>query len=325
MNDVSILMQRFPNVELSYETHHKKASSEYDVAVAIPYGKKAFMWCTYNGRTDDDAWILLELGRDRKVVKAQTMITANRLVPWSFGTVLYGVVVNETAEFVVEDILQCRGILCHKQTFGEKLAFFKELAPFLPSKVWLPRMQNLAPAGAAGDQPSSFTRELFKDLPYVMHHVQYRSLSKILPYVNVSEESGLVVAVATVDEEAPPKYNVHKPQYKKPSVFEIRADVQNDIYRLYTHGGAFYGLAYIPNYKTSVFMNSLFRNIAENRNLDALEESDDEEDFQDCRPNKYVDLEKRVNMECMFHSKFKRWVPVAQVSNKSPLVSLTKL
>ena len=38
----------------------------------------------------------------------------------------------------------------------------------------------------------------------------------------------------------------------------------------------------IPDYKTSVFMNDLFRTIKENKNLDLLEESDDEEDDNDC-------------------------------------------
>ena len=40
-----------------------------------------------------------------------------------------------------------------------------------------------------------------------------------------------------------------------------------------------YKVACIPNYKTSMMMNALFRNIKENRNLDLLEESDDEEEF----------------------------------------------
>ena len=41
----------------------------------------------------------------------------------------------------------------------------------------------------------------------------------------------------------------------------------------------YFDIAYIPDYKTSVFMNSLFRNIKENINLDYLEESDDEEEL----------------------------------------------
>ena len=54
-----------------------------------------------------------------------------------------------------------------------------------------------------------------------------------------------------------------------------------------------YGYLHIPSYKTSIMMNELFREIKENRNLDALEESDDEDEFEDISPSKYVYLEKK--------------------------------
>ena len=41
-------------------------------------------------------------------------------------------------------------------------------------------------------------------------------------------------------------------------------------------------------------MNSLFRNIKENRNLDLLEESDDEEEFENTSLDKFVDLDKEL-------------------------------
>ena len=117
-----------------------------------------------------------------------------------------------------------------------------------------------------------------------------------------------------------------------PTLFEVKADLQNDIYHLYAYGQSsqkvYYGLANIPNYKTSVFMNGLFRNIKENRNLDSLEESDDEEDFQDMRIDKFVNLEKTMVMECAFNSKFKRWIPVRVIpSNHSggKIVHISKL
>ena len=85
------------------------------------------------------------------------------------------------------------------------------------------------------------------------------------------------------------------------------------IYRLFAYGKnntlVYINTAFIPDYKTSVFMNSIFRNIKENKNLDYIEESDDEEDFQNINEDKYVDLHKKVQMECVFHYKFKRWVP----------------
>jgi hypothetical protein len=44
--------------------------------------------------------------------------------------------------------------------------------------------------------------------------------------------------------------------------------------------------------------------------LDALEESDDEAEFENEQLDKFVDLEKSVAMNCFYHSKFKKWCPV---------------
>jgi hypothetical protein len=56
-------------------------------------------------------------------------------------------------------------------------------------------------------------------------------------------------------------------------------------------------------------MNSLFRNIRENNNLDLIEESDDEDDFIDTRLDKYVDLNKKIQISCYYNKKFRKWVP----------------
>jgi hypothetical protein len=92
--------------------------------------------------------------------------------------------------------------------------------------------------------------------------------------------------------------------------FVIRPDAQNDIYYvLHSRDDPIMPntmIAHIPNYKTSVMMNALFRNIKENRNLDALEESDDEDEV--LMP--LVDLNKCMPMLCAFNHRFKRWQPV---------------
>ena len=62
-------------------------------------------------------------------------------------------------------------------------------------------------------------------------------------------------------------------------------------------------------------MNSLFRTIKENNNLDSLEESDDEEDFENTSIHKYVFIDKEIPIECEYHLKFKSWVPLT-VSKK---------
>ena len=109
------------------------------------------------------------------------------------------------------------------------------------------------------------------------------------------------------------------------ATFIVRPNVQNDIYELFVRSSSsssssrgceyvFHNFTHIPSYKTSVMMNRLFRNIAENRSLDALEESEDEAGFENTEPDKYVSLDKEYLMVCRFHKRFCRWVPLEIVA-----------
>jgi len=86
-----------------------------------------------------------------------------------------------------------------------------------------------------------------------------------------------------------------------------------------------YDTAYIPNYNTSIMMNKLFRNIKENDNLDRLEESDDEDEFENENIDKFVFLEKTYPMKCKYNYKFKKWFPVSVVGNDSKIVTSAEL
>ena len=110
---------------------------------------------------------------------------------------------------------------------------------------------------------------------------------------------------------------------KRDLIFRVKPDLQNDIYHLYCIENkilTYYDIAFIPDYITSVMMNKLFRNIKENQNLDALEESDDEDEFQDERPDRFVDLTKEFNMKCKFNYKFKKWYPICLVDMQTSIV-----
>ena len=103
------------------------------------------------------------------------------------------------------------------------------------------------------------------------------------------------------------------------ATFIVRPNIQNDIYELFVMPSRgrepeFHNFAHIPSYKTSVMMNRLFRNIAENHSLDALEESEDETEFENTEPDKYVSLHKEYIMMCRFHKRFCRWVPFQVVT-----------
>jgi hypothetical protein len=72
-------------------------------------------------------------------------------------------------------------------------------------------------------------------------------------------------------------------------------------------------------------MNKLFRNIKENNNLDAIEESDDEEEFEDSKHDKYVYLDRSYKISCDYNHKFKRWVPISLAGNSERIISSTQL
>ena len=351
------LMSRFPPFELSYETVcHKKVSNQYNVCFAIPQGRKYYIWFTFLG--DKNVCLLLDIGRDKKIGKVVT-VTTTFLPALSLGTILYGTVLTDESEpftpetkramFVVEDALWYKGLPLSKSIFGEKLGYLYEM--FSKGEVSRAcsvqtvdlQMSFVLPVGWSTEttetefEPTAIVPEKWKSkVSYMIHHFQYRSLSKLVPFMNVlnnriSTKPVLLPASNSSSSYVSPvssyRPDFKRPQYKMASIFQVRADIQFDIYHLYAYGQsgpAYYDIAYIPNYKSSVFMNGLFRNIKENKNLDYIEESDDEDDFENCKEDKYVDLKKIVYMECVFNIKFKRWTPV-KVVNTNRMVQIHKL
>jgi hypothetical protein len=149
---------------------------------------------------------------------------------------------------------------------------------------------------------------------------QANALSVATTSVAVSVATSVATSVASLATTSVPQsvaalsvsaVNVAQSAYRPQTrTFVICPDAQNDIYYVLRSPDepitANTMIAHIPNYKTSVMMNALFRNIKENRNLDALEESDDEDEAH----TPLVDLSKRVRMSCTFSARFKRWQPV---------------
>ena len=110
----------------------------------------------------------------------------------------------------------------------------------------------------------------------------------------------------------------------KHAVFKVTADIQNDIYHLFAYDG-YVNIAYIVSRDSSRLMNNLFRNIRENTNVDLGEESEDEDIFQNVNLDKYVDLKKEYKMQCEYHPKFKKWMPMKVVGENTRLVAMKDL
>jgi hypothetical protein len=322
------LRQRFPSFEPSYETViHKNVPNTYNLAVAIPVGRKSYAWFTFS--KDTDALYIMDLDKDKRIVKT-TAVASEFVDPLSVGTVVYGIMMPESNVFIVEDLYYFKGIPMHGLTFGEKLHYIHDfLSHDIPGpvKFMLPVLWH----GQQFDCESIHTMQF----PYPVHHVQFRSLTTIVPYLNYSMSrkektvENKVPIENTRVEYKPVAFDFTKPQYRQSTVFHVMADMKFDIYHLFARDScdtlAYYNTAYIPSYKTSIFMNGLFRNIKENANLDYIEESDDEADFENIKEDRFVDLQKVVYIECVFNYKFKRWTPMRVMNDKSRVISIGKL
>jgi len=343
-NDV---MKRFPTFELSYETiSHKKVSPSYNVCLAIPQGKKCYAWFTFYG--ENNICFLLDINREKKISKASQINTTfdEKL---SLGTLVYGTLLeNENGEFnffVIEDIICFKGISLKTSNLKEKLSFLSNfmncITPLFQTKqsivFTLPVMWNNQ-YNDDFDCLTTLPDKMNQEIPYNTHHIQYRCFTEIKPYLNsvITRKLNFTNTVPEqkkvsthLFETMPIHMDFSKPQYKYPTVFQVTADIQFDIYHMFAYGKnnkpVYYNVTYIPNYKTSVFMNNLFRIIKENANLDNIEESDDEDEFQNMDEDKYVDINKVLLIECVFSSKFKKWIPLRVVDNNSKIVHISKL
>ena len=298
-HDKNELLKRLPTLKLSYENIHKKVSSE--MYLLIPKGQKHLVWFTYF--QDKKVCIFVEMNTG-----VQQSIKNMYIVPQMFekklvlGTIMYGTLFNVNGKnfFSVENIHFYKGKnIEDTNEFGKmtllKKIFDNELKQSIITKngicLGMPILET------------SFENAITvaKQLPYDIYSIQQRNFNdnKCLYYSTLYKSS-------SVEEH-------------ENRVFLVKADIQNDIYDLYVKNNygdlVKYDTAAIPDYKTSVMMNKIFRNIKENRNLDALEESDDDEEFENVCEDKFVKLDKSVIMECMFHKRNYSYVPLKIVES----------
>ena len=298
------ILSEFPQIKLSYETQvHKKVYSAH-ITVAIPDGLRHYAWFTTHNNKNI-CW-LLELSPSNKIVKVTSCITSftDKL---SYGTVLYGTVFNHKSNtcFSIEDMFYYKGKDIQDYSYLRKLEIMKEM---LSTNLSMTALNKNYVVFGLPFMDSNFNTVLtaIETLAYKSSFIQFRYLEGpqtheyyVMNYIKpraqyTSEKSGSI-------------------SKSNKAVFKVVPDIQNDIYKLYTLENGdyvYHDIACIPTYTTSVMMNKLFRNIKENENLDALEESDSESEFESNELDKHVFLDRSYLMNCEFNYKFKKWVPI---------------
>jgi hypothetical protein len=311
------ILSRFPNIKLSYESSDHKKVFDYDLLMAIPEGKKCFAWFTIHN--NKNVCIILEINNN--LIQDIKIMNSCFNYELCFGTIFYGtVLINKgTPFFSIEDIYYYKGKNISSMTLLNKLNLYKTIFVNDIQQISYNNYFIIFGLPIINSNFSEMLR-LIGELPYNILFIQYRYYNQ-----NSNKPLNSIKYIKPKTNTFEKKVEI-KNNFKKSVVFLVKPDIQNDIYHLYTdNGNTYYDIAYIPDYVTSVMMNNKFRNIKENKNLDALEESDDEEEFENVKLDKFVFLDKSYHMICIYNNKFKKWTPVRIVSNNQKTITSNEL
>jgi hypothetical protein len=293
------IFSRFPNIKLSYEHITHKKVHTFNYMIAIPSGIKAFAW--FSVYKDKRVCYILE---KQHIYIANVM--ASSQLNFGIGTIFYGTILTSTS-FCIEEIYYYKGKQIKNYSFTDKLTLYKDFF-----KHDIGHCDNLGHCDDLGFMrfglPVIERKSTLSNVAYNISYIKYICDNTIINSHILSESI-----------EKPPS------RQSQEVIFNVKPHIQNDIYMLHTYHNSkddyYYGLAYIPTYTSSVMMNSIFRNIKENSNLDKLEESDSEEEFENDNVDKFVYLDKSCYMVCVYNAKFKKWVPIKVAEKGSKVIS----
>ena len=317
--EISLVLQKFPKFELSYENITHKKVHNANVILAIPEGKRFFTWFTsYN---HENICFSLEIDDNNKIKNIKKLNTS--FMDCLLGTIFYGTMFkyNDISCFSIEDIYYYKGQNYIHTPYSNKLQLLKAI---FTNEISQSLLNNRFTVFGMPLIYSDFNLLLtdIQNLPYKISQLKFRFFEKnnsrkimTMNYYNQTKNTEQIdKKIVQKDTYQKDTYQNQRDKNKKTAIFKIMAGTEPDIYNLFiTKNGneEYYDIAIIPDYKTSVMMNSLFRNIKENINLDFIEESDDETDFEDGREDKYTYLDRSFNIKCEFNYKFKRWIPIS--------------
>lgn len=327
------ILSYFPNIKLSYENVIYKKVSTSDYVVAIPKGTKCFAWITMH--ENKPTCFIMELTSKKQIIDIR-VFNACFSSELAYGTIFYGTLFYTSGNrfFTIEDIFAYKGAEIERKSWQDKLVLLKHILKKDMKQVSYNNSFIVFGVPIMA-QTCDKIDNVICNLQYPIQMIQFHLLNRVnnflcMDYENYKkflEPETNVIPTTTEVKSATnvrPTEKIIKPS--KEQIFIIRPDIQDDIYYLYTQDSEEkIGIAHIADYETSVMMNKLFRIIKENDNLDALEESDDEEEFENENADKFVKLDTSKKMVCQYNYKFKRWVPIKVAPENAVIISLNEL
>jgi len=327
------VLSSFPNIKLSYENIIHKKVYNSDILLAIPEGRKSFAWFTLHN--EKNVCLIMELTDNKQItnIKIVNVCFNSELV---YGTIFYGTTFFHSYNkfFTIEDIFHYKGNDVSRYNWGKKFELLKTIFNKDIKQISLNNSFMVFGLPVLSNNVDDFTNKI-SELKYRINTIQFISFKRannflFMTYKSYIEEKQYKQIPTNC--EVIDKKNYIKPlrnNIKREVVFKIKPDIQQDIYNLYCLNNEnkeeYYDIALVPDFNNSVMMNRLFRKIKENENLDALEESDDEEEFENENEDRFVYLDKTYNMVCQYNNRFKKWYPVRIADLNSKITNVNEI
>jgi hypothetical protein len=264
----------------------------------------------------------------------------------AYGTIFYGTTFFHSYNkfFAIEDIFHYKGTDVSRYTWGRKIELFNTILSKDLKQISLNNSFMVFGLPLLSNNLDDFLQKV-EQIKYRITTVQFRlfersnnflfmSFTKFMEQKffkpkNNNNNNNNNTDPKKIELNKKTDINKNNNNYKKEVIFKIKPDNQNDIYQLYClneeNKEIYYDIAFIPDFNTSVMMNKLFRKIKENDRLDALEESDDEEEFENENEDQFVYLDKTYNMVCLYNYKFKKWYPIKVSDTNMVITNISNL
>ncbi len=292
------LINDFPEIELSYDNVlHKKVYA--NLYMILPRGPKAFLWIKPIENKNCAILFILDNKEKIKNITVYPMCFNKDL---AYGTLIYGTffTVGLNKYFTCEDLFFYKGMDTRNYSMRDKILTFKNMFD-----------NNIL-------QKTFNNNFIIPGLPIFSPNYQ-EALSNC---INVPYN---VYGIKIFNNNISLGLYLYKKKIEPEAIFRVEATIQNDIYNIFCYDFSQtpkpYSVAAVTSYKQSVMLNKLFRTIKENYNLDLLEESDDEEEFENIKEDKFVDLNKQIIMRCVYRKQFSKWEPIEVIKDKTKLVT----
>jgi hypothetical protein len=354
------ILNEFPDIKLSYAKIIHKKVYNCDYMLAIPEGKKCFAW--FRQFKDNCVCFILELDDNNNKINNIWTATSCFSTAICYGTVFYGTVFKHQNNqfFCIEDVFlnKCEDV--SRENWKNKMNIIHNLLKTDIKQISYGNSFLVFGLPVIVNCNEKLENNLKNLIKYKISSIQYKKdnligsyhLLSYDEYIKITNKKEICPIIekkepTIVEKEIRPIIEkeirpiiekeirpiiekeirpiIEKKEPNKNIIFEIKPDIQNDIYHLYSLGGEKYDTACIPDYKTSIMMNNLFRIIKENYDLDKLEESDDEDEFENPNIDKFVFLNKSYKFACQFNKRFKKWNPIKIVHNDLSASSISDI